>query len=36
MFDQVDGQKPGGLPWGVIGGTLAMGVLLVAGYFLIS
>lgn len=36
MFDQVDDQKPKGMPWGMIGGLLAMGALLVAGYFLIS
>lgn len=36
MFDQVDDQKPQGAPWGVIGGIMAMGALLVAGYFLIT
>lgn len=36
MFDQVDGQRGGGMPWGVIGAAFAMAALLAAGYVLIS
>ena len=35
MFSQVD-EKTGGMPWGILGALGAFGVLLVAGYFLIS
>lgn len=35
MFDAVE-EKRGGVPWGILGGLLAFGGLLVAGYFLIN
>lgn len=35
MFEVAD-ERQAGIPWGVIGGIAALGMLLVAGYFMIS
>ncbi len=35
MFDEVE-KKSGGIPWGVITGLAAFGVLLAVGYMIVS
>lgn len=35
MFEVAE-EKQAGIPWGVIGGIAALGILFVAGYFMIS
>ena len=35
MFSQVE-EKGSGTPWGILGGLVAFGALLVAGYFMIT
>lgn len=35
MSDQA-GEGSGGMPWGILGGLLAFGALLAAGYFIIT